>query len=409
MSVQRDLPQIPTQKLPRQAYICNEWLERERAALFANTWLFAGTVTDFAEPGDYRTVRAGHFPLFVVRNREGELQAFHNICRHRGTELLEGCGNAGKTIVCPYHSWTFGLDGALRGIPRHELCFPGIDKANLSLRPASIGIFRNLVFVHPSEHPAECFEDWLADLPDHAWPHDITSSSLREFDVEIVYEMKCNWKVFYENAIDGYHLAYLHKDTLGGPFPEKNIWEAKGRHLVWYSTERDGHKNRVPKFVQDQYEKYGSAKIAGAEKTGYGGVYILFPTTLIVSDPYSFSISTLEPVDVGTTLLRVRAWSPKVFFAGDVKLEDIPGYDKESGRIKSSHWKVHPLETGDFQTEDVWACEKMQRSLGSPAHEVGALAHGPGGEAALPFFQENVLDFVPLEAADAPKNETASS
>jgi len=398
MSVLRELPENPTQKLPREAYISEQWLERERINLFGKTWSFVGIVSDFKEPGDYKTVQAGHFSLIVLQNKDGDLQAFHNICRHRGTELLEGCGNSGKSIVCPYHNWAYSLDGTFRGMPRQPVCFPHVDKTKLNLLPASIGIFKDLVFAHPSEHPDESFENWLADVPDHAWPHDVSSSELREFSGEIVYEMKCNWKVFYENAIDGYHLAFLHKNTLGGPLPEKNVWEVRGRHLVWYSTEWDGHKSRVPKFVQDQYEKYGSKKITGAEEPGYGGVYMLFPTTAILTSAYSFSISNLEPLDANTTLLRIRSWSPKEMFGYDGKLGDIPGYDKESGRIKSSHWKVHPLETGDFQTEDVWVCEKMQRALHSPAHKVSELARGAGGEAALSFFQENILDFVPSGA-----------
>ena len=217
----------------------------------------------------------------------------------------------------------------------------------------------------------------------------------------MVYEMKCNWKVFFENAIDGYHLAYLHKNTLGGPLPEENVWEVRGRHLVWYATETQGHKNRIPRFVEEQYESQGSKKIAGAEVPGYGGVYMLFPTTVITTSAYSISISRLEPVDANTTLMSVRSWTPKEWFGSDGSLSDIPGYDKESGRIKSSHWKVHPLESGDFQTEDVWVCEKMQRALRSPAHRVGQLAQGAGAEAPLTFFQENILDYVPL-------NETQS-
>jgi len=396
MPARRGLPEIPSQQLPREAYVSDEWLERERNELFANNWIFAGVMMDFAKPGDFRTVLAGNVPLIVIADGEGQLQVFHNICRHRGTELLEGCGNAGKTIVCPYHTWTYGLDGALRGLPRQSICFPEMDKSKIQLRRGSVGVFKNLVFVHPSDSPGESFEAWLSDVPDHAWPHDLTSGDLEEFEAEVVYEMKCNWKVFYENAIDGYHLAYLHKNTLGGPLPEKNVWEVRGRHLVWYSTERDGHKNRVPEFVETKYAPYNPKTIEGAQEPGYGGVYMLFPTTAITANPYSFSVSRLDPVDANTTLLTVRMWSPKEFLRFGSKLKEIPGYDKQSGRIKSSCWTVHPLETGDFQTEDVWVCEKMQRALKSPSYQVGELARGAGGEAPLTFFQENVLDFVPL-------------
>ncbi len=401
MAAQRELPAVPRQVLPREAYVDDAWFERERHELFANTWSFAGVTYDWKEPGDFKTVQAGPYPLVVLRNKEGELQAFHNLCRHRGTELLEGCGNTGRSIVCPYHTWTYELDGTFRGMPKEKICFPDIDKTKLNLKPAALGVFKGLVFVHPSAEPDESFETWLADLPGVAWPHDITSSELKEGSADVVYEMKCNWKVFFENAIDGYHLAYLHKNTLGGPVADKNLWETHGRHLVWYSTEQDGSKNRLPKLVDDHLAASGAKKVKGAEEPGYGGVYMLFPDIAITTSPYSFSLSKLEPIDANTTLLTLRAWSVRSWLSSEDKIKDIPGYDPESGRIKSSHWKVHPLETEDFQTEDVWVCEKMQRSLHSPAHQVSTLARGAGGEAPLTFFQQSVLDFVPLEAMPA--------
>ena len=398
MAAPRELPAVPQQLLPREAYIDDAWFERERNELFAHTWSFAGVTYDWKEPGDFKTVQVGAYPLVVLRDKQGELRAFHNLCRHRGTELFEGCGNTGRSIVCPYHTWTYELDGTFRGMPKEKICFPDIDKTKLNLKPASLGVFKGLVFVHPSADPDESFDTWLADLPDHAWPHDVTSPALYESGADVVYEMKCNWKVFFENAIDGYHLAYLHKNTLGGPVADKNLWEVRGRHLVWYSTEQDGTKNRLPKMVEDNYADYNGTRVEGAEKPGYGGVYMLFPDIVITASPYSFSISTLEPVDANTTLLKLRMWSAKKWSRAKDRAKDIPGYDPESGRIKSSHWTVHPLETGDFQTEDVWVCEKMQRSLRSPAHQVNQLARGAGGEASLTFFQQCVLDHMPLDS-----------
>lgn len=206
--------------------------------------------------------------------------------------------------------------------------------------------------------------------------------------------MNCNWKVFYENAIDGYHLAYLHKETLGGPLHDKNIWEMFGRHMVWWSTEREGVKHRIPQFVENSARGSALKTIKEASEPGYGGVYMLFPTTILTPNPWGFSISSMQPVDANTTLLYVRNWAPKGWISYTYRSKDIPGYDRVSGRIKSSHWTKHPLETGDFQTEDVWICEKMQRALQSPVHEVGYLARGSGGEAALDFFQQCVLEYL---------------
>ncbi|EEE36691.1 hypothetical protein RKLH11_524 [Rhodobacteraceae bacterium KLH11] len=393
MTPQPALPDQPRQRLPRDAYVSDSWFETEQNTLFSNCWTFAGVTMDFAEPGDFRVIKAGVCSLIVIRNNTGELRAFHNQCRHRGTELLEGCGNAGKTIVCPYHNWVYGLDGALRGVPAQRACFADLDKKTTALFGASVGIFRNLVFVHPE--PDQNFDDWLGDLHQVPWPHDLASADMQENPDDVTYEMNCNWKVFYENAVDGYHLAYLHKDTLGGPTHDKNLWEVFGQNMVWWSTEREGVKHRIPQFVENAARGSGLKTVQAADIPGYGGVYMLFPTTILTPNPWGFSISTMEPVNAGTTRLRVRNWSPKGWLTYTHRAADIPGYDKETGLIKSSHWTQHPLETGDFQTEDIWVCEKMQRALQSPRFKVGPLAKGAGGEAAIDFFQQTILNLMP--------------
>ena len=116
MSFAHVLPDRPKQLLPREAYISEAWLALEREHLFNKAWTFAGAVNALAHPGDYLTLTVGTSPLIVLRTGQGELRAYHNLCRHRGTELLEGCGQLKSTIVCPYHRWTFDLEGRLRGV-----------------------------------------------------------------------------------------------------------------------------------------------------------------------------------------------------------------------------------------------------------------------------------------------------
>ncbi|MEM7215355.1 MAG: aromatic ring-hydroxylating dioxygenase subunit alpha [Pseudomonadota bacterium] len=383
----------PRQLLKPDAYRSEEWLKTERELLFSKTWSFACMEFDIPEPGDFIALKVGNYPLFVLRDNDGDLRAFHNICRHRGTEVLEGRGNAGKTIVCPYHRWTYMLDGRLRGLPNADH-FSNLDKPSLGLKPAATGTFKEMVFINPSPAPELTFEDWLSPLQGAEWPHNISAADLQGGE-EFVYRMKCNWKVFYENAIDGYHLAYLHENTLGGPLPDKNAWDIHGLNLVWYSTERDEIRNRVPQFVEKQVESMGGAKvIPGAETPGYGGVYMLFPTTIVTPSKWSLTISTLEPVKPDETILRAKTWVPKSWFDMEGGPKSAPGYSKDTGEITSDNWVKHPLETGDFQTEDIWVCEKMQRSLNSPVYEVGPLAAGSGSEAPIEVFQKQVLEFV---------------
>ena len=383
------LDAAPRQLLPRESYVSEDWFRLEQEQLLGKGWVFAGVTDDFPEAGDTRVVRAGAQSLIVLRDGEGKLRGFHNLCRHRGLELLEECKNVGRNIMCPYHNWVYNLDGRLRGIPAQRECFPDIDKKAMGLRPAAVGSWGCLVFVNPD--PNASFEDWLGGVQSVPFPHQLEGGDLEEAPDELVYEIECNWKVFFENAIDGYHLAYLHKDTLGGPVHDKNIWEAFGRNLIWWSIEREGVRHRIPQFVEDAGRNSGMKIAKGADEPGYGGVYMLYPTTILTPNPWGFSISVIEPVSAGKTLLKVRNWSPKGWLTYKTRAKDVPGYDPASGRIKSSHWDKHPLETGDFQTEDVWVCEKMQRGLQSPYHSVGAMAQGSGAEAALSFFQSLIL------------------
>ena len=108
-----------TDTLPYRWYTDPELLEQERTRLFASAWQYAGHSGELAKPGSYLTLRAGEIPLVVVRDRDGTLRAFVNVCRHRGAEVVKGSGTC-STLQCHYHAWTYGLDGKLRAAPRSE-------------------------------------------------------------------------------------------------------------------------------------------------------------------------------------------------------------------------------------------------------------------------------------------------
>ena len=171
-------------------------------------------VNDLANPGDYMTVQVGVHPIFVVRGHDHRLRAFHNICRHRGTQLLRAKGRSEKNIVCPYHNWTYSLNGALKRIPEQKTQFAGqqIDMDQLCLFDASVDTWREMIFVHP-DPDAESLMAYLGDVPNHVGPHQV--DKLVEFEGMLyTKEVKANWKILVENAIDGYHLDHLHPDTL---------------------------------------------------------------------------------------------------------------------------------------------------------------------------------------------------
>ena len=381
----------PRQRLPREAYFDAAWYAKEIDALFDHAWVWAATEGALEKAGDFITCRVLHHPLFVVRDAEGGLRAFHNICRHRGCELVEGRGNLGTAVRCPYHRWTYSLTGALRGVPNEKACFGSVPREPLSLHAAAVGTHRGMVYVNPNPSPPEPFEAWIAGLDDHAWPHRLDDGGLR-FTGEMRYEMRCNWKVFYENAVDGYHLGYLHEHTLGKLYPHKNVWRRIGRHAVWYSTEREGPPQASSILAAEL--SAGAKRLPGHEAPHYPGVVVLFPLTVYAPNPWGFYISVLEPTGPETTNLRTLSWVPEGFW-GRLSAESNDGEV-----VRLADLKEHPLESGNFQLEDMWICEKIQRNVRSPKYAVGPMANGPGAESPVAHFQQSVLDYLDGEAAD---------
>ena len=387
----KQVPDAPQQLLTTDAYTGKEWFEHEQKALFGRSWIFAGVASDFQQPGDYATAQAGYNPLVVVRGQDGVLRGFHNLCRHRGSELVERTGNTGNGFVCPYHAWRYDLDGRLAAVPNQAACFPGLDRAALPLHPAAVGEFGGVVFVHPD--PQADFAGWLATLPEVGWPHDVTTLTETR---DVTYQMRCNWKVFYENAIDGYHLKYLHENTLGGPRPELNTWDPHGRHLVWYATDLPGEKRAFSQSVARYNDNPELARIQGAEGANYGGVFMMFPLTIVLPNPYNFSVTQIIPAGPQQTLLHSRVWGlpgttgrmNQDIAASESAVDPVTGY------VSLDHLSVDPRETGDHQLEDMWICEKIQRAMHSPKYAVSNLARGGGAEAPLTFFQQSVLDYL---------------
>jgi phenylpropionate dioxygenase-like ring-hydroxylating dioxygenase large terminal subunit len=152
------------------------------------------------------TGRVGRIPVVVVRGRDGELRGFVNVCRHRGHIVVEGCGNRG-TLQCPYHAWTYGLDGSLRAAPRSE-GQPDFDPADYPLLPVAVGHWGPIVFVNVDREAAP-FESHFADLIGVARESGLDLDGLRP-RVADEWLFACNWKIFYDNAAECYHCPTVH-------------------------------------------------------------------------------------------------------------------------------------------------------------------------------------------------------
>src|SRR5438093_9549809 len=127
-------------------YVSPDILRREQELIFRSAWHYAGPLERLSEPGDRFPCLAGAAPVVVVRDGAGALRAFLNVCRHRGSEIVKEPGR-GATLQCPYHAWTYDLDGSLRAAPRSER-EPGFDPATISLRPVLVDTWGPFVFVN---------------------------------------------------------------------------------------------------------------------------------------------------------------------------------------------------------------------------------------------------------------------
>jgi choline monooxygenase len=202
-------PALPLERahtIPSLWYHDPEVYERERQAVFAGTWQMVGRADQVAEPGSYLTHDLAGEPVVVVRDREGVLRAFYNVCRHRAAQILtEPQGQATK-LRCRYHGWTYDLAGRLRGTPEFD-GVAGFCKEAEGLVPLAVDTWGPLVFVHQDPRPPQPLHEFLAPLPERAGP----LIEGMKFVERRAYELACNWKVYVDNYQDGgYHINTVH-------------------------------------------------------------------------------------------------------------------------------------------------------------------------------------------------------
>jgi phenylpropionate dioxygenase-like ring-hydroxylating dioxygenase large terminal subunit len=192
--------------LPASWYSDAAVLRREQDAIFRRTWQYAGRLDQVAEPGDWFTTVAGTIPVVITRDRSGTVNAFVNVCRHRGHIVATGAGHR-ETLQCPYHAWTYGLDGALRTAPRSER-EPDFDADAFSLLPVQVDTWGPLVFVNPDLDGPTLVEA-LGPLSGHVEAGGVDVSRLR-FRKRQEWEIAADWKVAIENYLECYHCPVAH-------------------------------------------------------------------------------------------------------------------------------------------------------------------------------------------------------
>lgn len=275
---------------PQTNYTDPKHLEQELTAVFENDWVMVGRVGMIPDPGDYFTAYVGTKPVIVIRQADGSISAMGNFCLHRYACLLEGAGHT-KRIVCPYHHWTYQMDGALIGVPDRA----GFDKdalKGLKLVQLSCDTALGFIFV--------ALRDDLAPLADRLGELDglIGNFGLAAYeDRHVVHEevWDGNWKLLIENFIESYHTTYTHVGSIGPTNPtqlaEFGPWGASG-FAIHSNSYRD----------EDLPPIYNPELTAEEERRFY--VISLFPNGLAAVDPNFVWWMALEPKGVGQTNAR---------------------------------------------------------------------------------------------------------
>ncbi len=192
--------------LPWSWYSDPELLRAEQERIFRRAWQYAGPAEHAASAGDYFTCGVGDVPVVVVRDQVGELRAFLNVCRHRGSVVVEGRGNR-ETLQCRYHAWTYNLDGSLRAAPRANR-EPGFETDGICLRELTVETWGPLVFVNPDAGAAPLAET-LGALPELVAAGGVEVERLR-FRRRSESDLACNWKIAVENYLECYHCPVAH-------------------------------------------------------------------------------------------------------------------------------------------------------------------------------------------------------
>ncbi len=201
--------------LPAYIYTSPELFEMEKQKIFMKDWLAVARAEEVEKPGDYMTFNIMGEPIVVARNHDGELNAFYNVCAHRGVEVAAGEGNL-KHFQCPYHAWTYDLSGKLLGAAYMD-DVKGFDAGDCRLRPLRLGVWEGWVFVNFDEHAAP-LADFIAEFAEEFGVFQQGRCRLLR---KLESTLECNWKLVNENFVDVYHLITLHGDTLTDwPRPE---------------------------------------------------------------------------------------------------------------------------------------------------------------------------------------------
>ena len=325
--------------IPARLYIDPVYLELERERVFAHTWQLVGRADQVAASGQFFVTEVGNDSIVVLRDGD-TIRSFYNVCLHRAGPVAHGCGTR-QTMQCKYHGWTYSLAGELLRAPEME----GVERftpADMRLRPIAVATWGPLVFVN-LDGKAAPLADMLEDLPERVAPFHCQSM---RYVMRKEYELACNWKVYVDNYLEGYHIPVVH------PTLHKEIdYDSYRVEPRRYSSIQHAPLRPIAGAGAPADRKYDPSKNEVGEAV-YGWI---FPNIMLNVYMGQMQTNVIKPLSHDRTLV-VFEW-----FASN------PPEDAAS----DPEWTRLIAFSDEIQDEDVEICQTVQRNLRSRVYDRG--------------------------------------
>ena len=354
--------------LPNAAYWSDEWLALEQEYCFRRSWVFAGAEAELAEPGAMKPIEIGGAPLVILRDQEGQIRAFHNVCRHRGAKLVtEHCIKA--TLTCPYHAWSYALTGKLRSRPHfngpNEVdTFEDGGGEKLDLMAVRCETWNGCIFVNVSGD-AEPLLDWLQPMLARTKNYDFSQI---QWAGKLDFEVDANWKLVYENYMEGYHVFAVHPKLL--KFAPMNVrWSGEWDEHVFYND------YIFPELDEGRGEGLPHYPNLPEDDAKRGLWFLCFPHFAAEVYPDQFAVLVSYPIAPNKTREELH-----VFLIGDAATSDK---HKAQRKATLKMWD-------DLNQEDLGMLELLQQGRLSPAYDGGRLS--PHWEGPTHDFGRRVVE-----------------
>ena len=321
-------PELGTAPLPAEVFTSPEQFALEREHIFRKVWLNVCRVEQVAKPGDYfvRDIGVCNTSVIIVRGRDGQLRAFHNICSHRGNKVVWDHQGSCQTFSCKFHGWAYGLDGSLKFVPDEENFFD-LNKDCLGLTPVHVDVWEGFVFVNVDPNPEETLQEYLGDLATGLAGYPFAENSATAFSWRTV--VNTNWKVIKDAFQEVYHIGFLHKRSIPDSFTSKSnpyahvldmqLYPRHGRASLY------GNPGHQPTPVEALAFRYGSLIIrndysesslpAGVNPTRRNDwsleLHVIFPCFFVDVLDGTYFTHQFWPLDVDRTVWESTTYFPK--------------------------------------------------------------------------------------------------